>query len=317
MFDVLAIGECLIDFAYLGKSKAGSLLLEQNPGGAPVNVLAALQRLGRKTAFIGKVGDDMHGRFLEQALKEEGINTEGLVFSSDSYTTLAFVNLDDGGERSFSFARKPGADTRLRMDECRCDLIERSKVFHFGSLSMTHEPARSATLEAIKAAKKCGCILSYDPNYRAPLWDSVSEAIRSMQLLLEYADLLKLSEEEALLLTSTNSREDAATALLQYGISLVVISLGPEGALVCHQEGLAHVPAFQAEVVDTTGAGDAFWGGFLSQLVENINRPAEWSLEEAVRYARFGNAAASLAIEKRGGIPAMPTYDEVLKRLEI
>lgn len=315
MFDVTALGEILIDFTPYGKSPAGQRVFEQNPGGAPANVLTCLSKCGRKTAFIGKVGADMHGDFLRSVLEDNGICTEGLITDANVFTTLAFVALSDSGERSFSFARKPGADTCLTQEELNEVLIQSSKVLHFGSLSLTAEPARGTTMKALEIAKESGCIVSYDPNYRAPLWDSKAEAIAGMRMVLPYVDVVKLSDEETALLTDKEDPQEAAEALLERGLSVVAVTLGADGALVCTKEGSTTVPGYQANMVDTTGAGDSFWGGFLHKLLESGKRPEEVTLEEAAAFAKYGNAVASLCVEKRGAIPAMPTLEEIAARL--
>ncbi len=325
IYDVTALGEILIDFTACGKSEAGQQLFEQNPGGAPANVLTALSKFGRKTAFIGKVGRDMHGSFLKDVLMENGISTEGLVEDEDAFTTLAFVALSDEGERSFSFARKPGADTCLTMSEVKADLITGSKIFHIGSLSLTAEPVKSTTLKALEIAKASGCIISYDPNYRAPLWKTKEAAIREMRSVLPFVDVMKLSDEETELLTDIAEPEEAAKKLLEQGISIVAVTLGEDGALIATKEGCAHVAGYPANMVDTTGAGDSFWGGFLHKLLTcyEVRQEAvaqssfltDITLEEAIEFTRFGNAVASLCVERRGAIPAMPTLEEVRKRL--
>ena len=315
MYDVVALGEILIDFTPCGKSEAGQRLFEQNPGGAPANVLTALSKFHRKTAFIGKVGKDMQGSFLKDVLIENEISVEGLIEDENVFTTLAFVGLSNNGERSFSFARKPGADTCLTIAEVRADLIKNSKIFHIGSLSLTAEPAKSATFKALEIAKDAGCIISYDPNYRAPLWDTKEEAIREMRSVIPFVDVMKLSDEETELLTGIAEPEGAAKKLLLQGVSIVAVTLGAEGTLIVTKDGCVHIPAYKVDVVDTTGAGDSFWGGFLHQLLaENIS-PDKINLETASEFARFGNAVASLCVEKRGAIPAMPTLEEVNKRL--
>lgn len=324
-YDVVALGEILIDFTPCGKSEAGQKVFEQNPGGAPANVLTALSKFGRKAAFIGKVGKDMHGTFLKEVLIENGISVEGLVEGEDVFTTLAFVDLSDSGERSFSFARKPGADTCLTQAEMRADLIKNSKIFHIGSLSLTAEPVKSTTLKALEIAKEAGCIISYDPNYRAPLWDCQEDAIREMRSVLPFIDVMKLSDEETELLTGIEKPENAAFKLIEQGVSMVAVTLGADGALIATKEGCAHVAGFSANVVDTTGAGDSFWGGFLHKLLECYEMRQEAvaqsrfltdiTLEEAVEFGTFGNAVASLCVEKRGAIPAMPTLEEVEKRI--
>lgn len=316
MFDVTALGEILIDFTPCGKSAAGQRIFEQNPGGAPANVLTCLSKCGKKTAFIGKVGKDMHGAFLKSVLEENDICTDGLLEVENAFTTLAFVALSDSGERSFSFARKPGADTCLTKEEIRKDLIANSKVFHIGSLSLTSEPVKSATFYALELAKEYGCIISYDPNYRAPLWDSREKAIEGMRSVLSYVDVMKISDEETELLTGISEPEMAAKKLIENGISIVAVTLGADGALICTKEGCEHVKGYQVRIVDTTGAGDSFWGGFLTQLLESGKMPSEVSLKEAAAFADYGNAVASLCVEKRGAIPAMPTKAEVEKRIK-
>lgn len=305
----------MIDFTPSGTSEAGMRVFEQNPGGAPANALAVLAKLGMKTAFIGKVGDDMHGAFLKETLEQANIDTKGLVIDPDVFTTLAFVSLNAQGERQFSFARKPGADTCLRDEEVDLEILKDSKIFHVGSLSLTDEPGRSATLFAVKKVREEGGIVSYDPNYRALLWKSRESAMKGMREVLPFVNIMKLSDEETSLLTDYEAPEDAAKALFQQGISLVAVTLGKEGAYVYTKEGGAKVPGFVSKVVDTTGAGDSFWGGFLYQLVKSGKQPAEVTLEEAKSFARFGNAVASLCVEKRGGIPAMPAMEQVEARL--
>lgn len=315
MYDVCALGEILIDFTPCGTSAAGRTLFEQNPGGAPANVLAALNRLGARTAFIGKVGNDMHGLFLREVLEEAGIHTQGLVSDDSVFTTLAFVALNEKGERSFSFARKPGADTMLTKEELNYALLENSRIFHIGSLSLTDQPSRSATYAALEAADEAGAVISYDPNYRAPLWKSREEAMEIMRSVLPYVDVMKLSDEETALLTGLEVPEEAAAKLVAGGIPLVAVTLGSKGAYVCTAQGGALVPGFACKAADTTGAGDSFWGGFLYQLKESGKHPSEVTLLEAMGFARFANAVASLCVEKRGAIPAMPTLEEVNARM--
>lgn len=315
MYKIVALGEALIDFTPSGSSEAGMRLFEQNPGGAPANALAVFAKMGKKAAFIGKVGNDMHGQFLKETLEKAGIDTRGLVMAEDVFTTLAFVSLNEQGERTFSFARKPGADTCLCQEEVDVELIKQSEIFHIGSLSLTDEPCRTATFFALKKAKEAGVIVSYDPNYRALLWESKEQAIKGMRSPLDYVDVMKLSDEETALLTGEEDPEKAAEILLQKGISIVAVTLGKDGAYVRTQEGGAYVSGFESKVVDTTGAGDSFWGGFLYQLSQSKKAPEEVTLEEAKAFARFGNAVASLCVEKRGGIPAIPDMEQVKERM--
>ncbi|MGI6756029.1 MAG: carbohydrate kinase family protein [Atopobiaceae bacterium] len=316
MFSVTALGELLIDFTDAGTSVSGQKLFERNPGGAPANVLVALERLGLSCAFMGKIGQDMHGDFLRATLQANDINTDGLISDPDTFTTLAFVSIDQTGERTFSFARKPGADTQLRPEELRREIIEDSRVFHVGSLSLTDEPARSATIEAIHIAKDAGCVLSYDPNYRASLWSDLDTACSQMHSVVSYMDLVKISDEECVLLTGHADPDAAAQSLLAEGVKVVCVTLDSAGALVATREGAAVVPSFPVEPVDTTGAGDSFWGGFLCAFLDSKLKPEDVTLDDAKAYARFGNAVASLCVRSRGAIPAMPTLAEVEQLLQ-
>lgn len=311
MFDVAALGEILIDFTSCGRSAADQQMFEQNPGGAPANVLASLSKCGKKTAFIGKVGKDMHGAFLKSVLDAHQICTDALIEDENVFTTLAFVALSADGERSFSFARKPGADTCLTQQELREDIIRDSRIFHLGSLSLTAEPVKSTTFRALEVAKSSGCVISYDPNYRAALWSSREAAIEGMRSVLSYVDVMKLSDEETELLTGEADPLSAAKCLLAQGISVVAVTLGEDGALICTKEGSTVVPGYRAQLVDSTGAGDSFWGGFLNKLLDSGKKPQEVTLEEAAAFADFGNALASLCVEKRGAIPAMPALEDI------
>lgn len=311
MTDITALGELLIDFTQCGISENGRRLFEQNPGGAVSNVLAAAAKLGKTTAFIGKVGDDMHGRFLRDTLVECGVDVSGLVISPDVFTTLAFVSLNNG-ERSFSFARKPGADTCLRSDELNEKQLKNTRIFHIGSLSMTDEPVRSATFAAIKLAKASGALISYDPNYRASLWKSEEEAKDQMRSLIPYVDLMKLSDEEASLLTDVEDQCEAVRLLCRKGIKCVCMTLGKDGAYVGIGEKCVKAEPFPVEkVIDTTGAGDAFWGGFLSAFLSLGIDPGDIELEQAAECAKWGNATASLCTQRRGALCMMPDKREV------
>lgn len=315
-FDITAMGELLIDFAPAGKSDTGMKLFEQNPGGAPANMLAAAKMVGLSVAFMGKVGADMHGIYLESVLEGAGIDTRALVIDEGYFTTMAFVTLAENGERRFSFARKPGADTMFNVGDIDKDLLKNSKVFHVGSLSLTDEPARSATYEAVRFAKEHGVTISYDPNYRDPLWESEETAKELMKSLVPFADMMKISDEETDLLTPYKEPEQAAKYLLSQGVRVVGVTLGAEGVLVASKDGMTIVPGFKSNVVDTTGAGDSFWGSFVAKLIEmdvNLNTV---STEQLVEAARFGNAVASLCVEKRGGISGIPSREEVDARLK-
>ncbi len=315
MFDIVALGEVLIDFTQSGVSESGMRLFEQNPGGAPANMLTASTRLGMKTAFIGKVGTDMHGTFLKEVLEEQHICTKGMVFDDNFFTTLAFVELSESGERKFSFARKPGADTKLRLEEIDKKLLEQTKVFHFGSLSLTDEPCRTATMEAVKYAKEQGAIISYDPNYRELLWESKEQAIEQMRRPIPYVNVLKISDEETELMAGEADPMKASERLIEQGISIVVVTLGEQGAFIRTKEGYSIVPGFASKVVDTTGAGDSFWGGFISRIVASGKEINALTLAELETMIRFANAVAGICVTRRGAIPAMPSLEEVEEKL--
>ena len=314
MFDVTALGEVLIDFTPCGTSQGGMDLYERNPGGAPANVLAAVNRLGGKTAFLGKVGDDMHGAFLRETLEKADIDTSGLITDDRYFTTLAFVSLKNG-ERDFSFARKPGADTQISREEVKLDILNESRIFHCGSLSLTDEPARSATYYAVEQARKAGAVISYDPNYRAPLWPDVETAKKEMRAMVAQADIMKISDEETELLSDFQDPWETARALLKQGPACVVVTLGSKGALLVTEQVEVSVPTGKCQVVDTTGAGDSFWGGLLYCLARDGVKPGDLTEAQAKEYLHFANTVAGLCVEKRGAIPAMPSMEDVKARL--
>lgn len=313
--DIVALGELLIDFTEAGYSAGGRRLFEQNPGGAPANLLTAASHMGYRTSFIGKVGADMHGELLKQTLEAEQIATDALVMDENYFTTLAFVAINDNGEREFSFARKPGADTQLKKSELDSSLLENCKIFHFGSLSLTADPSREATLEAVRIAKQAGALISYDPNYREPLWKDRQTAVAGMKSVIPQVDVMKVSDEEALLLTGAPDCETAADLLLAMGPQLVAVTLGKDGVLLAASEKKEVISGFKVEAVDTTGAGDSFWGGFLSGLLALGRHQAELSWDEIRDCALQGNAVAALCVQKRGGILAIPTLQEVQELL--
>jgi fructokinase len=317
MFDVVSLGELLIDFTEYGLSENGMKLFEQNPGGAVANVACAVTRLGGTAAHIGKVGNDMHGSFLRDTLHENGVDVSAMVMSDQFFTTLAFVSLNSCGERAFSFARKPGADTQLMASEIDVSILQNTRVLHIGSLSMTDEPSRSATLFAIKEAKNIGAMISYDPNYRPSLWQKEEDAILQMRSLIPYVDIMKLSDEETKLLTGHKDPVMAAQKLLHEGVSIVAVTLGKEGTLICMKAQHQIVKGFNVKVVDTTGAGDAFWGGFIYCMTDAKKTHSSVTFDEACRYALFGNATAAKCISKRGAIPAMPKKRDVQELLNM
>ncbi len=311
IFDVVALGELLIDFTPTGNSSANNLLFERNPGGAPANVLTAVSKLGGKSAFIGKVGNDQFGNFLKSVLEDNHIESRGLKFSEKVNTTLAFVHLDEHGDRSFSFYRNPGADLMLTPEDLELDIIKNCKIFHFGSLSMTDEPARRATLKAVEFAKSEGKIISYDPNWRPLLWKDDKQARVGMMLGLEYADILKISETELEFLTGESNPEKGSEILFNKGIKLVLVTLGPKGCYFRCSDGCGHLNTYDTKVVDTTGAGDAFLGGLLYQISKVTTPLAEINKTMISDIIDFSNAVGALCASKRGAIPAMPSKTEV------
>lgn len=316
IYDVTSMGEILIDFTMQGKNAEGQSLFAQIPGGAPANMVVAAGRLGAHTAFIGKAGKDMHGEFLKSVLVKENVETKGLLLDPDYFTTLAFVNVSEEGERTFSFARKPGADTQIEAGEVDTDILDHTKIFHVGSLSLTDETSREATFYAVQRAKEKGSIISYDPNYRASLWCDEETAKAQMRSLLPYVDLLKISDEETVLLTDKESPQEAAEALVDSGIPVVAVTLGSKGVYLCTKDGGQTIPGFRCKkVADTNGAGDSFWGGFLYKISQSKKALAELGMDELAEYARFGNAVASLCVERKGAIPAMPVLEEVEERI--
>ena len=317
MYDITALGELLIDFTPCGMSEAGMKIFEQNPGGAPANVLVAAGNFGAKTAFIGKVGKDMHGEFLKETLKKYNIETKGLIMDEKVFTTLAFVSLNEKGERTFSFARKPGADTCLTKEEVNLELIKECKIFHFGSLSLTDNPSKEALLYALKKAKEMNKIISYDPNYRPLLWKNKDTAVKEMRAVIKYADIMKISDEETELLTGYKEPEKAASKLIEQGVSLVFVTLGSEGSFLKTKDFQIRVKSKKCNVVDTTGAGDAFWGAILYKLAERENSVFQISEKEGTEYLKFANTAAGICVEKRGAIPAMASLEELLMKINI
>lgn len=311
-FDVAAVGEVLIDFTPAGNDACGDRLFVRKPGGAPANVLAAVSKLGGRTAFIGKIGNDMFGSFLKETLDHMGIDTSGLAVDKTIHTTLAFVQLDDKGDRSFSFYRNPGADVRLEAGEIPQDIISQSHMLHFGSVSLTDEPSRSATLHAVNIAKKAGCIISYDPNYRPPLWGDIQEAKTQMMAGLSMADIVKVSEEEMVLLTGKTDLEEGSFELGKHGAALVLISLGAQGAFFRRGDFTSHVPTYDVKTVDTNGAGDAFLGAVNFCIKEcSLNDLSALSKHDLEEIVSFANAAGALTTSKNGAIPAMPTVGEI------
>ena len=306
MKDVVALGELLIDFAPVSTDESGYPTLKAQPGGAPGNFLAALQKYGCSTALLGKVGDDAFGHLLVGTLNEKGIETKGIVTDPAVFTTLAFVTLDATGNRSFSFARKPGADTCLRTDELDLSLLDDCRVFHFGTLSLTSEPARSATKAAVAYAKEHGKLISFDPNLRKPLWPSDEAAKEQIEWGLHQADIVKISDEEIEFLWGISPEEGAQKLLTEYGVRLVYATLGPKGCHVANAQGSCEVASPSGiHVVDTTGAGDIFGGSAMSQFLRLNKAPEALTVEELRAVTRFACCAASLSTQTHGGITSV------------
>lgn len=319
MPEIITTGEMLIDFTPV-KAEGFPQAVCPNPGGAPGNVAVQLARLGVSAGFIGKVGDDSFGKSLKRCLQENGVDVENLIEDEFFRTTLAFVHLDDRGDRSFTFYRNPGADTQLRLEEIHMPPVESCSLLHFGSLSLTTEPGKTTTLELVKKARSLGKLISYDPNWRPVLWPSQEEGVAGMALGLPLCHLLKISEEELALLTGTDSISQGVKALHQMGIVLILVTLGPDGCVSSYKGQLSHHPAFDTKVVDTTGSGDSFWGAFLSQLYQNgFDSPEKLDTldpSQLADFCRFANAAGSMCATKPGGIPALAQREEILACME-
>lgn len=312
LFDVTALGELLIDFTENGTSSQGNPLLEANPGGAVCNVLAMLGRLGKKTAFIGKVGQDMFGTQLKNAVEEVGIDTRALFMDEEVHTTLAFVHTYPDGDRDFSFYRNPGADMMLTKDEVPADLIQNSRLFHFGTLSSTHEGVREATRHALEIAKDAGCIITFDPNLRPPLWKSLEDAKREMEYGMTKCDVLKISDNEVEFLFGTTDYDKGAALIREkYNIPLVLITMGKDGSRAYYKDmRVEAAPFLQENTIETTGAGDTFCASILNYVLEHgLNDLTEENLLEMLTFA---NAAASLITTRKGALRVMPSRQEVI-----
>ena len=316
MLDVVALGELLIDFTCQSVDPQGYPTMAAHPGGAPANFLAALTKFGAKTALLGKVGIDACGRMLTARLQAAGIETRGLAAADDAFTTLAFVTLDETGNREFSFSRKPGADTCLTFEELDLSLIDEAKVFHFGTLSLTNEPARSATCRAVEYAKSRGKLITYDPNLRKPLWNELEEAKKQIIWGLTQADVVKISDEEVEFLFGLDPEAGASHILANFGVKLVFVTCGAKGCFFMNNKASGHVPALTGiQVVDTTGAGDIFGGSAVYQLLQLDKVPEELTDEDLKNAVRFACTAAGLSTTKHGGISSVPDYDCVLNSL--
>ena len=315
-YDVVALGELLIDFTENGTSGQGNPVYEANPGGAPCNVLSMLNRLGHQTAFLGKVGNDIFGRQLRSTVESAGINVEGLLTDEDVRTTLAFVETKPDGDRDFSFYRNPGADMMLREEEVRDDIIAAGKIFHFGTLSMTNEPVRSATKHAIAVAKENGALISFDPNIREPLWKDMEEAKEQTAYGLSVCDILKISDNEIQWFSGKEDYTEGIRMLQQtYQIPLILLSMGRDGSRAYYKNMIVEVPAFlQKNTIETTGAGDTFGACCLHYILQyGLMELTEQQLKDMLTFA---NAAASIITSRKGALRVMPSLEEIQNYFE-
>lgn len=312
MIDVVAMGELLIDFTCVSTDSEGYPTMAAHPGGAPANFLAALSKFGAKTALIGKVGDDTFGRLLVETLEKAGIETRGMILSEDVFTTLAFVTLDSQGDRSFAFSRKPGADTCISFSELNTSLIDEAKVFHFGTLSLTDEPARSATYQAVAYAKERGKLITFDPNLRKPLWQDLKVCKEQMCWGLRQADVVKISDEEVEFLFGTGVEEGAEILLRDFGVKLVFVTCGADGCYFKNAVAEGKVSSLPGvKVVDTTGAGDIFGGSAVWKLLQLSQQPECLDESQLREVVSFACTAAGLSTTKSGGITSVPDYNTV------
>lgn len=310
-YDVVALGELLIDFTENGKSLQGNMIMEANPGGAPCNVLSMLSRLGKKTAFIGKIGNDIFGSQLEKALHEVGIDTKGLKRDDTVNTTLAFVHTKKDGDREFSFYRNPGADMMLEKSDLEEDILKRCKIFHFGSLSMTHKLCREATEKAVSIAESNGAVISFDPNLRSVLWNDIEEARRQIKYGLRHCNILKISDNEIQWLAGESNYDRAVEKIqAKFNIPMILLSMGKSGSRVYMGELRVEQPAYiQKNTIETTGAGDTFCACILYFVLEYGWR--NYQREELDRILVFANAAASIITTRKGALRVMPSKSEI------
>lgn len=307
MYDVVALGELLIDFTTISADKDGYPTMAAHPGGAPANFLAAIAKFGGKAALLGKVGTDKFGKLLTNTLREAGLETKGIVMSDEFFTTLAFVTLDANGDREFAFARKPGADTQLRFEELDFSLINAARVFHFGTLSLTDEPSRTTTYHAVEYARAQGKLITFDPNLRKPLWRNLDDAKKQMIWGLEHADVVKISDEEVEFLFGLGVQESAQYILDHFTVQLVFVTCGADGCWFQNRNTNGHVDSLKnIQVVDTTGAGDIFGGSAVWKLLQTGKAPEDLDKAELEEIVSFACKAAGLSTTKHGGISSVP-----------
>ncbi len=306
---ITTIGEILIDMTQTGTDANGNAVFAAIPGGAPANLAVAARKLGVRTAFIGCVGNDAFGALLAETLKRYDVDASALEVTDRASTTLAVVTVDASGERSFSFCRKPGADTQIDCERAP-EAAAGANILHFGSVSLSSPDCRGTIVAAVKRAKANGALITYDPNYRASLWNNEAEAVSIMRSVLPLCDIVKISEEETALLTGHEEPEKAAETLLRQGVRLAIVTLGANGAYWRYGSDSGTVPGFKVKVADTNGAGDTFFGAFLSRIAKHGGLTG-LTPETIERFVRFANHAASITASRPGAIPAMPTEDEL------
>ncbi len=314
-FDVIALGELLIDFTMNGQSEQGNNMFEACPGGAPCNVLALLNKMGKKTAFLGKVGQDQFGTLLKDTITEVGIDSTRLVMDPEVNTTLAFVHTFPDGDREFSFYRNPGADMMLSESDVDPEFIGQAKIFHFGTLSMTHDGVRAATKKAVQAARENGCLISFDPNLRPPLWSSLELAIEQMEYGFGVCDILKISDNEIQFVSGKEDYDEGIAYLQEkYQIPLILLTMGRDGSRAYYKGMRVQRPGFSVKAIETTGAGDTFCGSSLTYILEHdFDSLTEEQLGEMLTFA---NAAAAIVTTKKGAIRSMPEREEVTALLD-
>ena len=309
-YDVVALGELLIDFTMNGQSGQGNNLFEACPGGAPCNVLALLNRMGKKTAFVGKVGEDQFGKLLKETIAEAGIDASNLKMDKEVNTTLAFVHTFPDGDREFSFYRNPGADMMLTENEVDPAFIAQTKIFHFGTLSMTHDGVRAATKKAVQAAKDAGCLVSFDPNLRPPLWSSLDLAKEQMEYGFGVCDILKISDNEIQFVSGKEDYDEGISYLQEkYHIPMILLTMGKDGSRAYYKGMRVERPGFSVKAIETTGAGDTFCGSSLNYVVEHGFE--DLTEEQLGELLTFANAAAAIVTTKKGAIRSMPEREEV------
>jgi len=315
MPEIISIGEMLVDFTAVTDGN-GDIYYKQNAGGAPANVAVMVSKLGVSSGFIGKLGRDVFGKYLKETLEKNGVDTKGVILDKDFSTTLAFVRNEPDGERHFVFYRKNSADLNLNFSEVNLKLIDSCRLLHFGALTLTSEPSKSAVINTVEYAKQQGKIISYDPNWREKLWESREAAVKAMRSVLRYVDIIKVSELELQIITDCANLLPAIAKLLNDGVKVVCITQGAKGCIIATRRGIERLPTYKVETVDTLGAGDSFFGAFLSRLALSGKSVQELDMSDLREFAAYANACGALSSAKIGAIPAMPAHEDIVKLME-